>query len=106
MTRSSLGIKDTWSQTHTLDCDSEYPCILAVCLLITLFSLYAHLLHGLSGSLHCFTAPPVTASAVKSLAAPFLIDPWTVGMTYPEVNITAGQSVEFKWPGAQLPALQ
>ncbi|CAK0757897.1 hypothetical protein CVIRNUC_002578 [Coccomyxa viridis] len=44
-------------------------------------------------------APPVTASAVRSTAAPYLIDPWTVGMTYPEVNITAGQSVDFKWPG-------
>ena len=42
--------------------------------------------------------PAVTASAVKT-PAPYLIDPWSVGMTYPDVSVMVGQSVEFKWPG-------
>lgn len=42
--------------------------------------------------------PPVTAEAVKP-GSPYVIDPWTVGMTYPDVNITSGQSVQLIWPG-------
>lgn len=40
----------------------------------------------------------VTASAVKT-PAPYLINPWVVGMTYPNVSVAFGQGVEFKWPG-------
>ncbi|CAL5227204.1 g10121 [Coccomyxa viridis] len=39
----------------------------------------------------------VSASAVKT-PAPYLIDPWAVGMTYPDVIVAVGQGVEFKWP--------
>lgn len=53
--------------------------------------------------LTCCAGPPVTAAAT-SAAAPYVIDPWTVGMTYPDVNVKAGQSVEFKWPGEQMMA--
>ena len=45
-----------------------------------------------------FAGPMVTASAVKA-PAPYVIDPWAVGMTYPDVSVAVGQGVEFKWPG-------
>ena len=42
----------------------------------------------------------VTASAVMS-PAPYVLE-WDEGMTYPNVSVVAGQSVQFKWPGEAL----
>lgn len=44
----------------------------------------------------------MTAEAVKP-GPSYVIDPWTVGMTYPDVNIASGQSIQFVWPGAIRP---
>lgn len=55
-------------------------------------------LNALDKALLRCAGPMVTALAV-SAPAPHLIDPWTVGMTYPDVSVVLGQSVEFKWPG-------